>query len=124
MLEIVNSGSLPAHGWRVTITSPSEAGQPGKLCSKSGTPARWGEQPGEDEQELPDGRRNTILVRRRRRRRTTERATSPSGALGRVTQGEPVKARYELLAERMDPLAGTLVIRHLSGPNAEVVIEP
>jgi hypothetical protein len=44
--------------------------------------------------------------------------------LGRVTQGEPVKARYELLAERMDPLAGTIVIRHLSGPNAEVVIEP
>jgi hypothetical protein len=48
----------------------------------------------------------------------------PFGSFGQSYPRRAVKARYELLAERMDPLAGTLVIRHLSGPNAEVVIEP
>jgi hypothetical protein len=56
MLEIVNSGDAPAHGWRVTITSPSEVAMPGRIRSKSGTQAQWAEQPGEDEQELSDGR--------------------------------------------------------------------
>jgi hypothetical protein len=64
MLEIVNSGDAPAHGWRVTITSPSEVAMPGRIRSKSGTQAQWAEQAGRGRAGVVRRTaRNPVLVR-------------------------------------------------------------